>query len=92
MNARAIGIAALVAALFAAGWFTRKWYDDSQELVIQKAAQAAQLAAAQEIKNIEIKNTVINQKIVERTFHEPVYQDCKHTPEEFNYIKELFKK
>jgi len=88
---RAVLYAIAGALLVLAGWVARAWYEDSLALAVERAANAAQQAAAKEIQAIEVKNTVIHQKIVEHTFHEPVYMECRHTPEEYNYIKELFK-
>ena len=91
MNPKLITGIVIALALIASGWLLRGWRDDSIRLAIVEAANASQLATAKEIAKIEVKNTVIEQKIIEHTFHDPVYQDCKHSPEEFNYIKELFK-
>jgi len=85
-----LGIGIILSA-FASGWLLHGWKFDSDALIVAKAQEAAQIATAKEIAKIEIKNTVINQKIIERTYHEPVYQDCKHSPEAFEQIKELFK-
>lgn len=86
-----IAIMLAAVALVAAGWFIRGWYEDSQELVIQKAAHAAQLATAEEIKNIEIKHTTIQGKVVEHTYHDPVYMDCRHDKEAWDLLMEKFK-
>lgn len=91
MTPKIIAGIVIALALVASGWLLRGWRDDSIQLAIVEAANASQLAAAKEIAKIQIKNTVIEQKIIEHTFHDPVYQDCKHSPEEYNYIKELFK-
>lgn len=91
MNHKLYAGIALAVALVASGWVLRGWRDDSIKVAVMEMAEAARLATAQEIAKIEIKNTVIHQKIVERTYHEPVYQDCKHSPEAFEQIKELFK-
>lgn len=85
-----LGIGIILSA-FASGWLLHGWKSDSEALVIERAAKAAQEATAKEIAKIEVNNTVIHNKIVERTYHEPVYQDCKHSPEAFEQIKELFK-
>lgn len=91
MNWRlALGIFLIIGS-FISGWILHGWKSDSEALVIEKAAKAAQLATAQEIAKIEVKNTVINQKIIEHTFHDPVYTECKQSPEDFQYIKDLFK-
>jgi hypothetical protein len=91
MNIRLIAGTALVLVLIGVGWFTRGWYEDSQDAKMMRVAAKAQEAAAAEIAKIEIKNTVINQKIIEHTYHDPVYQDCKHTPEAYKSILDLFK-
>ena len=91
MNYKLYAGIALVVALVASGWVLRGWRDDSIKVAVMEMAEASRLAAAKEIAKIEVKNTVIHQKIVERTYHEPVYQDCKHSPEAFEQIKELFK-
>lgn len=91
MNYKLYAWIALGLALVASGWILRGWRDDSIKVAILEAAKVSQQATAQEIAKIEVKNTVINQKIIERTYHEPVYTDCKHSPEAFEQIKELFK-
>jgi len=91
VNYKAILTSSIIIASFASGWLLHGWKFDSDALIVAKAQEAAQIATAKEIAKIEIKNTVINQKIIERTYHEPVYQDCKHSPEAFEQIKELFK-
>jgi len=87
--------AGLVLVLVLLGWFGRGWYDDSQNLrveqAIAKTKAEAEEGAATAIARIEIKHTVINQKIIEHTFHDPVYQDCRHTPEAYQQILDLFK-
>lgn len=91
MNWRLILGGSLLLGAFAAGWFAHARKADSEALLIAKAAQAAQRAAAEEIKNIEVKNTTIYNKIVEHTYHDPVYQECKHTPDAYKSILDLFK-
>lgn len=91
MNYKLYAGIAIALALVASGWTLRGWHDDSIKVAIMEAAKAAQLETAQEIAKIEVKNTVIQQKIIEHTFHDPVYQDCKQSPEDFQYIKDLFK-
>lgn len=91
MNYKLYAGIAIALALVASGWTLRGWRDDSIKVAIMEAAKAAQLETAQEIAKIEVKNTVIQQKIIEHTFHDPVYQDCKQSPEDFQYIKDLFK-
>lgn len=91
MNYKLYAGIAIGLALVASGWVLRGWRDDSIKVAVMEAATLAQQETAREIAKIEIKNTVIHQKIVERTYHEPVYQDCKHSPEAFEQIKELFK-
>lgn len=91
MNYKLYAGIAIALALVASGWVLRGWRDDSIKVAVMEMAEASRLAAAKEIAKIEVKNTVIHQKIVERTYHEPVYQDCKHSPEAFEQIKELFK-
>jgi hypothetical protein len=91
MNRQVILYSSIIISSFASGWILHGWKSDSEALVIERAAKAAQEATAEQIAKIEIKNTVIHQKVVERTYHEPVYQDCKHSPEAFEQIKELFK-
>lgn len=81
---------AIALALVASGWTLRGWKDDSIKVAILEAAKVSQQATAKEIAKIEVKNTVINQKIIERTFTEPVYTDCKHSPEAFEAIRRLF--
>ena len=91
MNYKLYAGIAIALALVASGWVLRGWRDDSIKVAILEASALSQQATAKEIAKIDVKNTVINQKIVERTFHEPVYHDCKHSPEAFEQIKELFK-
>jgi len=91
MNYKLYAGIALGLALVASGWTLRGWRDDSIKVAILEAAKVSQQATAKEIAKIEVKNTVIHQKMVERTYHEPVYTDCKHSPEAFDQIKELFK-
>lgn len=85
----------LLVSLVLLGWFGRGWYDDSQTLrveqVIAKTKEEAQAGAAAAIAKIEVKNTVVNQKVVEHTYHDPVYQECRHTPEAYQQILDLFK-
>jgi dsRNA-specific ribonuclease len=91
MNARLIGGILLVIGLLSTGWFVRGWYEESQDAKMIKLAIKAQESAAAEIAKIQVKNTTIYNKVVEHTYHDPVYQDCKHTPEVYNSILELFK-
>lgn len=91
MNYKLYAGIALVVALVASGWVLRGWRDDSIKVAVMEAATLAQQETAKEIAKIEIKNTVIHQKIVERTYHEPVYQDCRYAPGGYDQIKELFK-
>lgn len=51
-----------------------------QELLIARAAQAAQESAAREIRSIVVKNTTIRQKVEEKIREVPVYADCRHDP------------
>jgi hypothetical protein len=49
------------------------------ELLIIRASQAAQQAAAEEISKIKIKNTTIKREVHREIQNVPVYGDCKHT-------------
>ena len=84
-------IIALALGLIVSGWVLRGLRDDSVKLAIMQAAEISQQATAKEIAKIKVKNTTIYNKIVEHTFHDPVYQECKHTPEAYQSILELFK-
>lgn len=85
-----VGLGLLVLA-FGAGWLLHGWKSDSEALAIDRAVQATQATTAAAIAKIEVKNTVINQKVVEHTYHDPVYQECRHTPEAYQQILDLFK-
>lgn len=95
MNWRIFAEVGLIIGLILLGWFGRGWYADSQNLRVERAIaktkDEAQAGAAAAIAKIEVKNIVINQKVVEHTYHDPVYQDCRHTPEAYQQILDLFK-
>jgi len=80
-----------VIGLLATGWFVRGWYEGSQEKKRLETATIAANAAAEEIKKIQQKNTVIEHKVIYDTFTVPVYKECKHSPESYKSILELFK-
>ena len=72
----ALGIV-LAACLFAGGWFTRSWYDDSVNLKIEQVKKEASLGAAQAISEIKVQNQTIYQKTIEKITTEVQYKECK---------------
>lgn len=59
-----------------------------QELLIQKAAEAAQMAAAGEIAKIQIKHTTIKRQVEREIKAVPVYSDCRHSPDGLRLINQ----
>lgn len=60
----------------------------SQELLVAKAAEAAQSAAAQEIAKIEIRHTTIRQKVQRETIEKPVYRECVHSTDGLRLVNQ----
>ena len=61
---------------------------EHQALLIAKASEAAQQAAAQEIAKIDIRHTTIRQKVQRETIEKPVYRDCSHSPDGLRLVNQ----
>lgn len=87
-----LGAVLTILAAFTGGVATGKSWQEGQaakeEVLIQKAAEAAQLAAAEEISKIEVRNVTIKQKIERETLEVPVYRDCSHTDAGLRVVNE----
>ena len=51
------------------------------EHLVLKVREEAQLGAAAEIAKLEIKHVTLTQHLQKETRIEPVYLDCRHTPD-----------
>jgi hypothetical protein len=92
MNHIQLGIGAIALSIaFYGGMKLEQSKQMKLELVAQKAAENASIAAAKAISEIEIKQTTINNKVRESIKTELVYTECKHTPEAYSNILEKFK-
>lgn len=78
----------VAAALFGAGWKLRDYQADRAELLVLKVKEEARLGAAEAIGKIEVKYTTINRKLEKEVIREPVYAECRHTPEAFKLLQE----
>lgn len=86
MDPRPILYLVLVAAIFGAGWKLRDYQADSAELLVLKVKEEARQGAAEAIAGIEIKYTTVNRKLEKEIIKEPVYTECRHTPEAFQIL------
>jgi len=82
---------ALCAALYAFGWLTHSWYQDSVENQIRAVLEAQSRDTAAQIAAITKTQTVINNKVVEKVRTEMVYTECKHSPDTLLLINEALK-
>lgn len=65
-----------------------KGQEAREEVLIAKASDASQRAAAVEIGKIQITQTTIRQKAQETIREVPVYRDCIHSPDVFRLLNE----
>lgn len=90
MGVREYLAAAVVAAVFGAGWTARGWKEGAEDAAAEEAARIAQersdamvMAIAKQTQDqiaaIRITNKTIVQEVRRETFHEPVYTDCRIT-------------
>jgi hypothetical protein len=56
--------------------------------IIDSTRVAAIEAAAQEIAKIEVKHVTIRQNLQKEIVKEPVYLECKHTPDGLRYLNQ----
>lgn len=78
----------VAAALFGGGWKLRDYQADSAELLVLKVKEEARLGAAEAISKIEVKYTTINRKLEKEIIKEPVYTECRHSPEAYKLLQE----
>lgn len=78
-----LGAVLTILVSFGTGVATGKsWQEGRQakeEVLIQKAAEAAQMAAAEAISRIEVKNVTIKRQIEREVREVPAYRDCVHS-------------
>lgn len=88
--AASVAVASAGASLYA--WNARAEKCELDALRIEQAATAARdaaiEAASQAIAGIEVKHTTINRRVEREVIEKPVYQECRHSPEMFEAIKE----
>jgi hypothetical protein len=88
------GAAALFGGGLATGWRANGWRHDSQQLVIERAAQAAgekaATAAATAIGGLRPQFTTINKGIERETIYEPVYRDCQHSDATWGLLDQAY--
>jgi hypothetical protein len=77
-----LGAVFLILAAFGGGYLKGSADASSQhlreELLIHKASQAAQEAAAEQIAQIKIKHTTIQKAVHREVREKTVYRDCRH--------------
>jgi hypothetical protein len=91
-----LGVTLLVGAAGAGGyWQGSKHKADEiaaqqarEAALVDKAADAAALAAADAISKIEVKNVTIRQKAETVVREVPVYGDCRHDPRTYGLLND----
>lgn len=80
-----LGLIAIVAVTYITGYQNGKGQAADENLRLESVAlrvsAAAQEAAATEIAKIQIRHTTIQQKVQRETIENPVYRDCRHSPD-----------
>jgi hypothetical protein len=80
--------AVFLATGFTAGWKVNSWRHDSQELAIQKAGEAATLAAVEAIKDIRIQRVTVRQELEREIRLQPVPAICDLSDGLFNAVNQ----
>lgn len=87
-----LALVVLLAGAGATGVYQGVQYEKGQEarteVLIQKAGEAAQTAAADVISKLQPKYTTIQQKTETITREVPVYRDCHNTPDELRLLND----
>lgn len=90
-----LGAVLTILAAFTGGVATGKSWQEGQqakeEVLIQKAAEAAQMAAAEAISQIEVKNVTIKRQIEREVREVPAYRECVHSDGGLRVVNEALR-
>lgn len=90
-----LGAVLAILGAFTGGVATGKSWQEGQsakeEVLIQRAAEAAQMAAAEAISKIEVKNVTIKRQIEREVREVPTYSDCRHSDNGLRVVNEALR-
>lgn len=90
-----LAVVAALAGAGGAGYWKGGNDAEAEHLRIEKAQEQAHKdalqAAAKEIAKIDVKSVTIQGKVIERIRTEQVYTECRHSPDAWKLVQEVYK-